>query len=247
MYKRVAERFVRSGFSLVELLVVIGIITVVISILLPALHSAREQAKMIVCRNNLRQIGIAATNYTASYRGVYPAGTLFHGGNVLTDVSEFTTSELMAAGTARPLFYCPFLLDHSVEPVDRMWNLDSTALYYHVAGYYFLFGRDPQSIIGLAVPKRWKYKVTDVGPLPDDTELATDITLSIPAWPVRRFYDIDYYGVGSGTPLVLTTSHLRDKVPQGGNVLFMDGHIDWRPFSEMQNRLLGGGDGGFWF
>src|SRR5438045_9682184 len=74
----------KNGFTLVELLVVIGIIALLISILLPALGRARAQANSVWCQSNMRQMGTAIFMYAQAHNGRLPLGYWAGGGDLNT-------------------------------------------------------------------------------------------------------------------------------------------------------------------
>jgi prepilin-type N-terminal cleavage/methylation domain-containing protein/prepilin-type processing-associated H-X9-DG protein len=65
--KGTARMKMSFGFTLVELLIVVAVITILLGLLIPALVSAREQVKKISCASNLRQLGVASVNYSSDF------------------------------------------------------------------------------------------------------------------------------------------------------------------------------------
>jgi prepilin-type N-terminal cleavage/methylation domain-containing protein len=103
------------GFTLVELLVVIGIIAVLIAILLPALSKSIEQARRVACLSNQRQLVMAAFQYANDNRGYFYPGMMEGNGYVLDvsiaarnywiDVQAIPLTFYMAAGFGNPLSF----------------------------------------------------------------------------------------------------------------------------------------------
>lgn len=116
---RAAKQIGRVGFTLIELLVVVAIIALLISILLPSLAAAREQAKRSACAANLKGIAFACLTYAEdSKQGVLPSYTQTGGTKQVARVGKNRTLPTKTAGECESNSRCYFalVLNKSTQP-----------------------------------------------------------------------------------------------------------------------------------
>jgi prepilin-type N-terminal cleavage/methylation domain-containing protein/prepilin-type processing-associated H-X9-DG protein len=235
----------RKGFTLVELLVVIGIIALLIAILLPALSSARTQANTLKCSSNLRQIGTITQMYANENKGWIPrdydTGSQYLTGQYLyaeqfgkyflrdfvsvgaTDITATRDIALKPQFARIEVYQCP------VFPNDEQ-QLDYVANGFQISSQYFKTGR-AQPAVNITQIKHGSeilYLTEATGKLPaggPNNNPAPDYTTH-DVW-------LDKHILGTTTDRRIM--ELTDKRHKGMiNCLYIDGHVETKPVKDLK-------------
>jgi prepilin-type N-terminal cleavage/methylation domain-containing protein/prepilin-type processing-associated H-X9-DG protein len=222
----------RKAFTLIELLVVIAIIAILAAMLLPTLARAKEQAKRANCKSNLHQLGLATLMYAGDNHDKLP--DLENNGVWFWDMWKPAASNLLDNVKRTDIFYCPneYYLYKDNGPPDA-WNAFPS---YVVTGYIWLFPNAPGITASPALSgPNMVTKITQGrdGASVADTEMIVDPTISVlDPTGARRYFDV----AGAGGTKV-RTAHLQNNRPAGGNVCFLDNHVEWRKYVAMTNKV----------
>ena len=259
--ERISEHS-QSAFSVKELLLVVAVTCLLLCVPLSALTGGSNSAKLAQCAANLKQLDLV----------IQTMNTLpVSGGNWPWDMLAGQANAITAIGGSRQMMYCPGFPEQNI---DQMWNYSVTGNGgFRALGYGTTLGAarvlaDDQSIS--LTTQRYTLNGSDpsIGPAgatvyisPSQRVLLADATLSSqgqtnPAqaagyqWTLHTDSGLVGYAPWNVTPYGpwrgSSTPHMSTLTPLGGNVAMLDGHVQWRPFSNMLPRTSGTGDVFWW-
>lgn len=242
----------RAAYTKIDVLVSVMCVSVFIPCLGAVGINGREMAKRKVCASNVNQNLEAMFAYANESDGELPQIPTF--GAWIQDLPYIHAYRFMQDyGMHKEAFYCPSNQSQqgwmdayfyfNISPRDPSnYNVSS----FIIAGYvYLLETQGPwirPSIAGHG-NKQWLGSIYANNP--DEAELVIDSTFSLPrtGYPYGDFQHIVggiFAGMsasGTGAGVYDSSNHLKSAAePWGGNIGYLDGHVDWRPFSEMERR-----------
>jgi len=240
-------RHSRKGFTLVELLVVIGIIALLISILLPSLNRARETANRVKCGSNMRQIGQAIMLYANENKGNYPRTVYNPANNAICIYDGRTTSVAIdpftdntAKGHINDVGQAMFLLIRTQDITPEVFICPSSN--DEKDTYNSTAGSSAQSKASFSKSNNLSYSMAN--PYPNTNAVNNGYKLNATTGAEFAIASdknpAGAAGYDVATPTVNSPSSIMQKANsanhqgQGENVLFGDGHAEF-----VQNPFCG--------
>lgn len=238
------------AFTLVELLVVVSIIALLIAILLPSLKKAREQAKDVLCKSNLHQIGIAFTMYAEKYNHVWPAAVdtlgmqnrwpvpFFEGRIITDDFAHYDNTGRLIRGGGKSIFLCPS--ERAQRPIPN-WRGTGEYVDRVIVGGSYSYSEEihrngetlDRGASGASPRPPFMRKVDEcrrpgaVIALADSFNPIQDVT--DPGWRFNRDDFFLGYRTFSGSPAAASAMRFRrfgDRHSKRSNVLAVDTHVE---------------------
>lgn len=223
-----------SGFTLIEVLVVVAIIALLISILLPSLRAAREASKSSACLSQQHQIGVSVSVYAHDNKGLLPRQ---YASWIEWLPAPTHKSFSKTLGNATSVFYCPN--DELAPQGAELWRNPTAefanhvtdsgrteTLYMHEIGYYYLGnptypGSGDPDKLWVDVNRNGKTRDEYVIRIDEKTGLEVVIlSCRVPQGPREEWL----------------LKHPKDDKRGYSNVLFGDAHAERRPYHKVKVR-----------
>jgi prepilin-type processing-associated H-X9-DG protein/prepilin-type N-terminal cleavage/methylation domain-containing protein len=219
----------KMSFTLIELLVVIAIIAVLVAMLLPALQTAREQARTVVCQSQLRQLGVGFRFYADMYQDFIPAYSL----NSTIKWYDYLATQgpgfnARVSGTSK-VTLCPSNTISIKDPGTGLPLTNYAQMQTITAPFRYKVWQDTGNDLKAWEPHPYRF---------------SEITTPVSKVLLTDFADTTEYGVRYGVLVVSYFSgatywqyQISSCHNDGSNALYFDGHASRQPWTPFVNNL----------